>query len=162
MWKTRQSKDAASLHIKNLYKYTTSSNYAFNSAFSSPSTLLCTVLGNTSHSFMASITFPTAGKSFLQSFPPATFKSNSEKVGPLLFERDNISYNKCCNRNLTAVNIATRLPVIVPPQPEKETSSERNLAAWTSIRQERWEGELTVEGEIPKWLVCTNYALLTT
>ncbi|KAL8255884.1 hypothetical protein R6Q59_030951 [Mikania micrantha] len=29
---------------------------------------------------------------------------------------------------------------------------ERRLVAWTSVRQERWEGELVVEGEIPKWL----------
>ncbi|KAL8255899.1 hypothetical protein R6Q59_030966 [Mikania micrantha] len=35
---------------------------------------------------------------------------------------------------------------------------ERRLVAWTSVRQERWEGELVVEGEIPKWLcnVLTN------
>lgn len=111
---------------------------------------------------MASITFPTAGKSFLQSSPPATAKSNSDKVGLLLFEKDSISYNKRRNRILTVVNIATQLPVTVPPQPKKETSSERNLAAWSSIRQDRWEGELTIEGEIPQWLVCTNHTLLTT
>ncbi|PKA56921.1 Carotenoid cleavage dioxygenase 8 like B, chloroplastic [Apostasia shenzhenica] len=29
---------------------------------------------------------------------------------------------------------------------------EGRLAAWTSIRQERWEGELQVQGEIPLWL----------
>ena len=26
-------------------------------------------------------------------------------------------------------------------------------SAWTSIRQERWEGDLAVEGRIPEWLV---------
>ncbi|KAJ6811758.1 putative carotenoid cleavage dioxygenase 8-like protein B, chloroplastic isoform X1 [Iris pallida] len=31
-------------------------------------------------------------------------------------------------------------------------SGEGKLGAWTSIRQERWEGELEVEGEIPLWL----------
>ncbi|KAJ6801198.1 putative carotenoid cleavage dioxygenase 8-like protein B, chloroplastic isoform X1 [Iris pallida] len=31
-------------------------------------------------------------------------------------------------------------------------TGEGKLGAWTSIRQERWEGELEVEGEIPLWL----------
>jgi carlactone synthase / all-trans-10'-apo-beta-carotenal 13,14-cleaving dioxygenase len=33
--------------------------------------------------------------------------------------------------------------------------------AWTSVRQERWEGALEVEGELPLWLVGANtYASL--
>ncbi|XP_008810664.2 carotenoid cleavage dioxygenase 8 homolog B, chloroplastic-like [Phoenix dactylifera] len=35
---------------------------------------------------------------------------------------------------------------------ETERCVDGKLAAWTSIRQERWEGELVVEGEIPLWL----------
>lgn len=31
------------------------------------------------------------------------------------------------------------------------------LSAWTSVRQERWEGDLAVEGHIPAWLVRENY-----
>ncbi|KAL6985441.1 Carotenoid cleavage dioxygenase 8, chloroplastic [Sarracenia purpurea var. burkii] len=54
-------------------------------------------------------------------------------------------------RSLAIANVATRLPATVPP-PETEVSCERKLAAWTSVRQERWEGELVVEGEIPQWL----------
>lgn len=50
-------------------------------------------------------------------------------------------------------NVATRLPE-TQVSPEKGGGNERKLAAWTSIRQERWEGELAVQGEIPLWLVC--------
>jgi carlactone synthase / all-trans-10'-apo-beta-carotenal 13,14-cleaving dioxygenase len=33
--------------------------------------------------------------------------------------------------------------------------------AWTSVRQERWEGALEVEGELPLWLVgASTYASL--
>lgn len=28
--------------------------------------------------------------------------------------------------------------------------------AWSSVKQERWQGELVVEGEIPKWLVINS------
>ncbi|XP_077211360.1 carotenoid cleavage dioxygenase 8 [Tasmannia lanceolata] len=49
------------------------------------------------------------------------------------------------------VRVATRPPVIIPSTPT-ETESKGKLAAWTSIQQERWEGELSVEGEIPLWL----------
>ncbi|XP_064967021.1 carotenoid cleavage dioxygenase 8 homolog B, chloroplastic-like [Musa acuminata AAA Group] len=54
-------------------------------------------------------------------------------------------------------SIATKpRPTVVPFDPAVETKQDvgsgRKLAAWTSIRQERWEGELVVEGEIPLWL----------
>lgn len=50
--------------------------------------------------------------------------------------------------------VASQLPVIVPPPDQEVISKEKKLAAWTSVRQERWEGELVVEGELPLWLVC--------
>jgi carlactone synthase/all-trans-10'-apo-beta-carotenal 13,14-cleaving dioxygenase len=34
-------------------------------------------------------------------------------------------------------------------------------SAWTSIRQERWEGDLAVEGRIPAWLVRTRTYIYT-
>ncbi|KAJ8492359.1 hypothetical protein OPV22_014080 [Ensete ventricosum] len=47
-------------------------------------------------------------------------------------------------------------PTVITFEPFVETKlnvgSSRKLAAWTSIRHERWEGELVVEGEIPLWL----------
>nr|XP_043611586.1 carotenoid cleavage dioxygenase 8 homolog B, chloroplastic-like [Erigeron canadensis] len=46
------------------------------------------------------------------------------------------------------MNVATNMPGIV----EKEVANDRKLVAWTSVCQEQWEGDLVVEGEIPKWL----------
>ncbi|KAJ8774832.1 hypothetical protein K2173_017278 [Erythroxylum novogranatense] len=42
----------------------------------------------------------------------------------------------------------------VDPSPGKEAGGGGLMShvAWTSVRQERWEGELVVEGEIPQWL----------
>ena len=59
-------------------------------------------------------------------------------------------------RELSIMNVATKAPVVAPPPRRKVTVGDdhRKLAAWTSVRQERWEGELVVEGEIPLWLVC--------
>jgi len=64
-------------------------------------------------------------------------------------------------RDLTVANVATpSLPVIAPPTPEEQRSGttggrhhHHHHVAWTSISQERWEGELQVEGQIPLWLV---------
>ncbi|CAK7353196.1 unnamed protein product [Dovyalis caffra] len=47
--------------------------------------------------------------------------------------------------------VATQAPTMVPSL-EKELAIDRNHVAWTSVRQERWEGELAVQGEIPLWL----------
>lgn len=65
-------------------------------------------------------------------------------------------------RDLRVMSVAThRLPEIdVAPPSSREKQSDHgnwNHVAWTSVRQERWEGELAVEGEIPLWLVCPLY-----
>ncbi|MED6146099.1 Carotenoid cleavage dioxygenase 8, chloroplastic [Stylosanthes scabra] len=57
-------------------------------------------------------------------------------------------------QDLTVANVAssrstTPLPAL-PPQPLAEGHQQHG--AWTSICQERWEGELVVQGEIPLWL----------
>ncbi|MQM11929.1 hypothetical protein Taro_044845 [Colocasia esculenta] len=51
-------------------------------------------------------------------------------------------------------HVATRPDILVPASPAPETcrDGEGKLVAWTSIRQERWEGELVVDGDIPLWL----------
>ena len=49
--------------------------------------------------------------------------------------------------------IAPPLPPLPRTQKEETKNDGGRLAAWTSIRQERWEGELQVEGDIPLWLV---------
>ncbi|KAJ8443392.1 hypothetical protein Cgig2_018825 [Carnegiea gigantea] len=48
--------------------------------------------------------------------------------------------------------IAPPLPPLPRTQKEETKSNGGRLAAWTSIKQERWEGELQVEGDIPLWL----------
>ncbi|XWS26343.1 hypothetical protein CRYUN_Cryun26dG0024200 [Craigia yunnanensis] len=54
-------------------------------------------------------------------------------------------------QGLTISRVASSLPVIVPSL-EKDIAPDLNHVAWTSVRQERWEGELVVQGEIPLWL----------
>ena len=62
-------------------------------------------------------------------------------------------------QGLTITRVASPLPVIVPSL-EKEIVPDRNHVAWTSVRQERWEGELAVQGEIPLWLVRKKTTIL--
>ncbi|KAG5031120.1 hypothetical protein JHK85_015102 [Glycine max] len=61
-------------------------------------------------------------------------------------------------RDLTKANVASpSLPLIAPPTPEERPGITHDChhhhhVAWTSIPQERWEGELQVQGQIPLWL----------
>ncbi|KAM5565070.1 hypothetical protein ABKV19_019216 [Rosa sericea] len=58
-------------------------------------------------------------------------------------------------KRLTSTNVASPpLPAVAAPHlpPSKETDDRRSHVAWTSVRQERWEGELHVQGQIPLWL----------
>lgn len=69
-----------------------------------------------------------------------------------------------CSRPRTAVNVATPLKP-APPVPDLrreplDKKKNGDHVAWTSVRQDRWEGELVVEGEIPHWLVCESILLL--
>ncbi|KAL8137089.1 LOW QUALITY PROTEIN: hypothetical protein V2J09_003090 [Rumex salicifolius] len=60
------------------------------------------------------------------------------------------------------VSPPTALSLLLPPPPqavdEEETAAVGGgrgggkLAAWKSVRQERWDGELEVQGQIPPWL----------
>jgi len=49
------------------------------------------------------------------------------------------------------INSAAPSPL---PEKEKVEGERRCHVAWTSVQQENWEGELTVQGKIPTWLVC--------
>ncbi|XVE97578.1 hypothetical protein REPUB_Repub03eG0031500 [Reevesia pubescens] len=65
------------------------------------------------------------------------------------------SFGRKQNRQgLTITNVASPLRPVIAPSLEKEIvdPADRNHVAWTSVRQERWEGELVVQGEIPLWL----------
>nr|GMD44223.1 carotenoid cleavage dioxygenase 8 homolog B, chloroplastic [Ipomoea batatas] len=55
-------------------------------------------------------------------------------------------------RRLVVSNVASKMAAAGATVASPPEVKERKLAAWTSVRQERWEGELVVEGEIPKWL----------
>ncbi|KAF9595613.1 hypothetical protein IFM89_001362, partial [Coptis chinensis] len=101
---------------------------------------------------MASLKFAVPGNNI--------FASSSLPSGGLSNARNGLSINydvfsttnQSMQRELTHVtNVATRPPISIPA-PLTESDHERKLAAWTSIRQEKWEGELVVEGEIPIWL----------
>ncbi|KAG9449167.1 hypothetical protein H6P81_009132 [Aristolochia fimbriata] len=58
----------------------------------------------------------------------------------------------------TVTHVAVTCPATLPPPPPPPLATEifqpdnNRLAAWKSIRQERWEGELAVQGQIPLWL----------
>ncbi|XP_028802202.1 carotenoid cleavage dioxygenase 8 homolog B, chloroplastic [Neltuma alba] len=59
--------------------------------------------------------------------------------------------------DLTVTNVASPSPPVAPPPlttptERSETTGDRQHPAWTSIPQERWEGELHVQGRIPSWL----------
>ncbi|KAH6835816.1 carotenoid cleavage dioxygenase 8 [Perilla frutescens var. hirtella] len=55
------------------------------------------------------------------------------------------------NPQLTISKVATRPPGIAAPS-KQESENNRKHVAWTSVKQERWQGELHVQGEIPLWL----------
>ncbi|KZV24912.1 hypothetical protein F511_21610 [Dorcoceras hygrometricum] len=52
-------------------------------------------------------------------------------------------------RRLTVTNVATK-PVGSPT--EQVRGNDQKHVAWTSVKQERWQGELHVQGQIPLWL----------
>ncbi|AES73861.1 putative oxidoreductase [Medicago truncatula] len=58
--------------------------------------------------------------------------------------------------HLTVTNVVSPSRVIAPPPPPEKrsetTGDHQHHVAWTSIPQERWEGELLVQGHIPLWL----------
>ncbi|CAK9188463.1 unnamed protein product [Ilex paraguariensis] len=98
---------------------------------------------------MASFGFSATGTHVLR--PNTTLSSSSDHVRNGSVFGKSIFIKKRKVGDLTISNVATKLPAVVP-SPTREGSDEHSLAAWTSVRQERWEGELVVEGEIPLWL----------
>ncbi|XWS70319.1 hypothetical protein CRYUN_Cryun03dG0037800 [Craigia yunnanensis] len=78
------------------------------------------------------------------------YSSNHRKDGFFFWNKASFA-RKQDKKGLTTTRVASPLPVIIPSL-EKEIVPDRNHAAWTSVRQERWEGELVVQGEIPLWL----------
>ncbi|KAF5192407.1 Carotenoid cleavage dioxygenase [Thalictrum thalictroides] len=54
-------------------------------------------------------------------------------------------------REMTITSVAARPSPVSMPVTDR-VQPETKLAAWTSVQQEKWEGELVVQGEIPLWL----------
>ncbi|KAL6501980.1 Carotenoid cleavage dioxygenase 8, chloroplastic [Orobanche gracilis] len=54
----------------------------------------------------------------------------------------------------TISNVAIKPPAVDASSKQEANSNNnsRKLVAWTSVMQERWQGELEVQGEIPSWL----------
>lgn len=98
---------------------------------------------------MASLAFSATGTTNFRSSLMTSDRSIHGRYG-FLFEKS-IFLKKNNTTDVKIGKVVRKLPETIPP-PGKEISSNRKLAAWTSIQQERWEGELAVEGEIPLWL----------
>ncbi|KAI3839517.1 hypothetical protein MKW92_027043 [Papaver armeniacum] len=99
---------------------------------------------------MASLTFRTIASNTFPSGLADFGVSGAHTRGGLT-----VASKKWCNRGVKVTNVATRPPpqsTSLAPDIESTDEDEHKSVAWTSIRQERWEGELAVDGEIPLWL----------
>ncbi|KAJ3670981.1 hypothetical protein LUZ60_008407 [Juncus effusus] len=70
------------------------------------------------------------------------------------FKTSHLDMKRPGNRMVPHVVTEPRV-ITVPVRPvetEREIVGADKLSAWTSIRQERWEGQLAVKGKIPLWL----------
>ncbi|URD89200.1 Carotenoid cleavage dioxygenase [Musa troglodytarum] len=81
--------------------------------------------------------------------------SSSSRSGRPSFD----SFDTICRRRRRAwesakasVGVEPRPTVSVGPAETGPVDCGGKLSAWTSIRQERWEGKLVVEGDVPRWL----------
>ncbi|XXG45843.1 hypothetical protein AAC387_Pa02g0816 [Persea americana] len=99
---------------------------------------------------MASISFSVAGKTIFTSTSSSPLDSKRLKHGFLSKSTHLKTMHRMQDSQL--VRVATEPSVMVPSPATTENYNEKELAAWKSIQQERWEGELNVEGEIPLWL----------
>ncbi|RWR72486.1 carotenoid cleavage dioxygenase 8 [Cinnamomum micranthum f. kanehirae] len=99
---------------------------------------------------MASISFSVAGKTIFTSTSSSPLDSKHSKHEFL----SKTTHLKTMHRmqDSQLVRVATEPSVMVPSPATTEIYNEKELAAWKSIQQERWEGELNVKGEIPLWL----------
>ncbi|PIA38424.1 hypothetical protein AQUCO_02800259v1 [Aquilegia coerulea] len=99
---------------------------------------------------MATKILSAAGSTMLGS--KLTLSGESRNVrDEYLFKKSVIPTNRLM-RELIVTNVTTRPPLSMPVLTESDAEQERKLVAWTSVRQEKWEGQLVVEGEIPLWL----------
>ncbi|KAF5823925.1 putative oxidoreductase [Helianthus annuus] len=96
-----------------------------------------------------SLSYSAIGNYGLRSCMAVANRDSDGTFGQAMFQKISKS------RESSKVSVATDFPPVVvqqPPWRDQVATKERKLAAWTSVRQDRWEGELVVEGEIPQWL----------
>ncbi|KAJ7958814.1 Carotenoid cleavage dioxygenase 8 [Quillaja saponaria] len=104
---------------------------------------------------MASIAFSSAIRNSMSwptmlSNKPADDMKDGFSFGKSMFTTRKHNFN---HQDLILTNVASPLtPAIAPPPEKTARPDDRHHVAWTSIRQERWEGELVVQGQIPLWL----------
>ncbi|KAL5729078.1 hypothetical protein ACHQM5_002080 [Ranunculus cassubicifolius] len=99
---------------------------------------------------MASLRFAPHGSRVFRSSLTDSDQSGHAKDG--LSFRKNIFPEKNFTRDTIVTKVATRPPISMPIPRTQSPRDDKKLAAWTSIQQERWEGELVIQGEIPLWL----------
>ncbi|KAJ4825083.1 Carotenoid cleavage dioxygenase 8 B, chloroplastic [Turnera subulata] len=100
---------------------------------------------------MASLAFSATTKSYVSSSNYRIVLYKYDAKPERLPFKEGIFARKCNTRDSIVTNVAIQ-PSPLFPSPEKQDFAERNHVAWTSVRQERWEGELDVQGMIPLWL----------
>ncbi|KAL5558668.1 hypothetical protein UlMin_034879 [Ulmus minor] len=70
-------------------------------------------------------------------------------------KKKGLANSKRSVRGLTVTNVASPPRTVSRPlkkESGRDQSSGDHHVAWTSVRQEKWEGELAIEGQIPLWL----------
>ncbi|KAK1289044.1 hypothetical protein QJS10_CPB18g01056 [Acorus calamus] len=102
---------------------------------------------------MASLTFTTATTAG-KAFPSVPVRSDTSRPATNL--NRGLPNMKRATIDPLMAGVATRPPpptfIPNPPPTETDHHGSSKLAAWSSIRQRRWEGELAIDGEIPLWL----------
>jgi carlactone synthase/all-trans-10'-apo-beta-carotenal 13,14-cleaving dioxygenase len=85
----------------------------------------------------------------------AVFGGDLKDSNPCIGNRG-LSRKSVKKRELMRIVNVVSTPPVVAPTPKREVAGgggdRRKLVAWKSVEQERWEGELVVQGEIPLWL----------
>lgn len=106
---------------------------------------------------MASMSFSPIGNFISTAIVAVSDNPGSIHKGFPAFWSSNVNVSSKRNvRDLIVTHVATPttpLPTVAPSWEKDSAGNRMTHVAWTSVRQERWEGELIVEGEIPLWLV---------
>ncbi|XP_031472583.1 carotenoid cleavage dioxygenase 8 homolog B, chloroplastic [Nymphaea colorata] len=98
---------------------------------------------------MASIVMRPSGMKTPPALPPESGKPGAG-AGKEIPQANNALFPASARGRFSSGLVQSVSAPTTPPAPGKD--AERKCSAWESIRQERWEGELEVQGEIPRWL----------